>query len=849
MRTRSILLSLLAAVLTSTAAWATTLSPTLDVLYRAKNDKTHFEKWDNKDTPRKSDDKDVFECKWSANLFAIQRYEIENFATAKTLTLTLSLGATGANNHAAVWNFPYEMPEAVSYDATKRAQFFTNVESVTGVTIHTSEGSFANQLAISSCSENTLGTGKWTFTIDAGGLKPAGYTEDGKAIIQLLITSNAPNASGQVKYYTNSSNDASLRPKLDVTYGTGNLQNPITEINYRFNTSSQWNDSNFPKLGESTASVECNYSGRLFVVEQFAIENYSPEKIYTLTLTKNGANNSISIWDFPYETPIQKDNAVCPSVIANIQNVTGATITEDPVVAPSTTPIQSKNTNSSAQWVFTIAGYQLTPISWSGTTARVSILLTGPSNSKYYSIQGENKPTLVQSGIYPVVNLTQTTYLSNLADAVSAANTNDVLELKSDVTISSRLDVKKNITIQGATGDEKLICGVAANTIMILVNPTENNITTTIRNLVADGNGASNRSNTLFETNEKGNMVLENIRVQNIGYAATNKADIKNSNGNITLKGNNSFPAGIALNSGKRIEAKDATHTTPIRLILANNYAENFAVVKDCNDPSLYYAIDEAGLVDWELYHAVSGSTHELKGRKIAIVTLNDGEDNSTTLSTNDGKQANVTINRSITRNGTDYATFCVPFAIDAETIAEKFGEGAEILKYSDTEISGETATFYFTEENEIEAGVPYLIKPTAGSTITSMTFEGVTIDKTERPSADANYEFIPVFSQANDIANSTDETNHSVIYLGAGNQLYYAADGADMKGFRAYFRKVGSSPAPTRRLVFGRIKDQTTGVADVQGNNVQCTKLLRDGQLVIVRDGVEYNAMGQMVK
>ena len=50
-------------------------------------------------------------------------------------------------------------------------------------------------------------------------------------------------------------------------------------------------------------------------------------------------------------------------------------------------------------------------------------------------------------------------------------------------------------------------------------------------------------------------------------------------------------------------------------------------------------------------------------------------------------------------------------------------------------------------------------------------------------------------------------------------------------------------------RFVIIFVAKMPTGVENVQGNNVQCTKVLRDGQLMIIRNGIEYNVNGQMTK
>ena len=73
----------------------------------------------------------------------------------------------------------------------------------------------------------------------------------------------------------------------------------------------------------------------------------------------------------------------------------------------------------------------------------------------------------------------------------------------------------------------------------------------------------------------------------------------------------------------------------------------------------------------------------------------------------------------------------------------------------------------------------------------------------------------------------------------------FYHYTAANLNAHKAYVVYSGSNQAP-RRMPF--IFDAATGVENVQGN-VQSTKVLRDGQLIIIRNGVEYNANGMMVK
>ena len=76
-----------------------------------------------------------------------------------------------------------------------------------------------------------------------------------------------------------------------------------------------------------------------------------------------------------------------------------------------------------------------------------------------------------------------------------------------------------------------------------------------------------------------------------------------------------------------------------------------------------------------------------------------------------------------------------------------------------------------------------------------------------------------------------------------------YRYTGEYLGAHKAYMIVGGSSGAPTRARFLFRKEEQTTDVENIQEDNVQCTKILRNGQLIILKDGKEYNAMGQIVK
>lgn len=74
-----------------------------------------------------------------------------------------------------------------------------------------------------------------------------------------------------------------------------------------------------------------------------------------------------------------------------------------------------------------------------------------------------------------------------------------------------------------------------------------------------------------------------------------------------------------------------------------------------------------------------------------------------------------------------------------------------------------------------------------------------------------------------------------------------YRYTGSTLGAHKAYMiLPSGANPAP--RYLF-KHEDQAQGVENVQSDDVQRTKVLRDGQLIIIKGDREYNAQGQLVK
>ena len=84
-------------------------------------------------------------------------------------------------------------------------------------------------------------------------------------------------------------------------------------------------------------------------------------------------------------------------------------------------------------------------------------------------------------------------------------------------------------------------------------------------------------------------------------------------------------------------------------------------------------------------------------------------------------------------------------------------------------------------------------------------------------------------------------------LYVGMGMYKYTGTTLGAHKAYLIYNAPSGPNNAPARFLF--RHENTPTDVENVQEGNASCTKILRDGQLIILKDGKEYNAMGQIVK
>ena len=219
------------------------------------------------------------------------------------------------------------------------------------------------------------------------------------------------------------------------------------------------------------------------------------------------------------------------------------------------------------------------------------------------------------------------------------------------------------------------------------------------------------------------------------------------------------------------------------------------------------------------------------------VFELGDG-DNSNVLVNG------VTVDLKVTRSfasGTLY-TLVLPFAMNNTTVTGIFGDDVEL--YDFTSLSENTSgelILSFTKQATpaIVAGTPYLIKPETDANGFDLT--SVTINTATTPVAQT-YGTTTITMQPVLSAAAEDKTNgESQYWLAADNNLYNNI--VSIKGLRVIFDVQTTMANVRARAAFN--ENVETGVEDLFTTDTP-VKVIENGQLIIIRDGVKYNVQGQ---
>ena len=206
------------------------------------------------------------------------------------------------------------------------------------------------------------------------------------------------------------------------------------------------------------------------------------------------------------------------------------------------------------------------------------------------------------------------------------------------------------------------------------------------------------------------------------------------------------------------------------------------------------------------------------------------------------------------------YNTICLPFGI--KTLEGTLYEGASVVRFMGTDIQtvgGEDVLKLNFEELKFQgadtmvAGVPYLIKPTKDITdpvrvsnvFTCVNAEDITGKRVPDPDNRATFHGIT----SPTTLKIEENPNTLFLFLVADNRLATAKVSGPMLGNRAYFTLDKKQNLPKRSMI-SIVKSTSAGLEEIYNTyQTEAYKMLYNGMIVIVRDGVMYDLMGKRIK
>lgn len=253
--------------------------------------------------------------------------------------------------------------------------------------------------------------------------------------------------------------------------------------------------------------------------------------------------------------------------------------------------------------------------------------------------------------------------------------------------------------------------------------------------------------------------------------------------------------------------------------------------------------IAEAGIayncyaIDW------NGNKSPVYTLNIDGAIFNEAYNNQALAAQLDGQVIDVTLARAMSSSYLN--TLCLPFSMSEAQVKQTYGENCRLMTLTSAGIKENDELFLgFSTANQIEAGVPYLIQPdhNVGGLI---RLQGVEVSATMRPIVFPEVvEFIGILEPT-----ELQADDHDILFLLANNVLTFPNVTNNLRPMRAYFHLLGSMPLQVRAARIVQHEDVVTDIQAVTNESSADGKYLRDGQVIIVREGVQYNAMGQKIQ
>ena len=225
------------------------------------------------------------------------------------------------------------------------------------------------------------------------------------------------------------------------------------------------------------------------------------------------------------------------------------------------------------------------------------------------------------------------------------------------------------------------------------------------------------------------------------------------------------------------------------------------------------------------------------------LILNEESEDNADAIDAKDGQTMDVLLKRHFLVDDGLY-TLVLPFDLDNEQLEEAFGVGYKLSVMQTAYFKTSDALYLkFGFVDHLDAGVPCLLR--VGNDVTEdILFRDVTIDNADPVKNVDNVVQMRGLYDMTEVPAAV--TNY---YLGTDDYLFRYKTAIDTKAFRSYFYFPGfatSAPPRVARVIFREdVATDDLMIEDAPATAVP-EKIIRDGEMLIIVDGVEYDMMGR---
>ena len=230
----------------------------------------------------------------------------------------------------------------------------------------------------------------------------------------------------------------------------------------------------------------------------------------------------------------------------------------------------------------------------------------------------------------------------------------------------------------------------------------------------------------------------------------------------------------------------------------------------------------EGGTTEWV---SSNFTTEEL----IEIELVNDDSENdsekknSVFIADAEGQYCDVLLSDRTLYKDDNWNTICLPFSLTADELAASPLAGAEIRTLADASVTGWHVDMEFTQVDEIQAGVPYIIKWESGDPIENPVFSEVKLSSEMAPfvSSDGNV----TFSGYYDAFEVSPDDDPLIYYFSDGSELKYAGNPRTLYACRAYFTFTANEAAGNNGKAFNFTINYGDGSVPTTISNVEMEK------------------------